>query len=182
MGVVSRLGAILFNVLLGLTLKYFINFPRVMSNLPPDLPPDLPAPPDPGFSGAPLASLIIPCLGALLAGLIIFFIAPEAEGHGTDAMIEAFHFHAGYIRKRVPLVKIVASALSLGSGGSGGKEGPIAQTGAGFGSFLGSVLKLDPKDRRTLVLAGHVGHRRHLPGSAGRGPLCPRSALQGDGI
>ena len=102
----------------------------------------------------PWLLVIIPCLGGLLAGLIIFFIAPEAEGHGTDAMIEAFHFHAGYIRKRVPLVKIVASALSLGSGGSGGKEGPIAQTGAGFGSLLGSVLKLDPKDRRTLVLAG----------------------------
>ncbi|MGA9458257.1 MAG: chloride channel protein [Desulfobaccales bacterium] len=150
-GVVSGLGAILFNMLLLLTLKYFINLPTGYVE------------PATGLAGAALTGaapvhpwllLIMPCLGGLLAGLIIFFIAPEAEGHGTDAMIEAFHFHAGYIRKRVPLVKIVASALSLGSGGSGGKEGPIAQTGAGFGSFLGSVLKLDPKDRRTLVLAG----------------------------
>ena len=150
-GVVSGLGAILFNVLLDLTLKYFINLPTGYVE------------PATGLAAAALTGaspvhpwllVIIPCLGGLLAGLIIFFIAPEAEGHGTDAMIEAFHFHAGYIRKRVPLVKIVASALSIGSGGSGGKEGPIAQTGAGFGSLLGSALKLAPKDRRTLVLAG----------------------------
>ena len=84
----------------------------------------------------------------------MFLIAPEAEGHGTDAMIEAFHERGGYIRRRVPFVKILASALTIGSGGSGGKEGPIAQIGAGFGSFLGSVLKLKPRERRILVLAG----------------------------
>ncbi len=84
-------------------------------------------------------------------------IAPEAEGHGTDAMIEAFHRRGGFIRKRVPFVKILASALTIGSGGSAGKEGPIAQIGAGFGSFLATVLKLKPRDRRILVLAGAAG-------------------------
>ena len=150
-GVVSGLGAILFDVLLKLALRYFINLPTGYVE------------PATGPAGVILTGvspvhawllLIIPCLGGLLAGLMIFLIAPEAEGHGTDAMIEAFHYHAGYIRKRVPLVKMLASALTIGSGGSGGKEGPIAQTGAGFGSFLGSALKLTPKDRRTLVLAG----------------------------
>ena len=72
-------------------------------------------------------------------------------------MIEAFHRGGGYIRKRVPLVKIVASAITIGSGGSAGKEGPIAQIGAGFGSFLATVLKLKPRDRRILVLAGAAG-------------------------
>jgi CIC family chloride channel protein len=150
-GVVSGLGAILFDMLLNLALRYFVNLPTGYIE------------PGTGAVGAAQAGsfpvhawllLIIPCLGGLLAGLLIFLIAPEAEGHGTDAMIEAFHYHAGYISKRVPLIKILASALTIGSGGSGGKEGPIAQTGAGFGSFLGSALKLTPKDRRTLVLAG----------------------------
>ena len=54
----------------------------------------------------------------------------------------------------MPLVKIVASALTLGTGGSGGREGPIAQIGAGFGSFLGGVLRLRPAERRILMAAG----------------------------
>jgi CIC family chloride channel protein len=101
--------------------------------------------------------LLIPTLGGLASGLLVFLIAPEAEGHGTDAMIEAFHHKGGYIRKRVPFVKILASAITIGSGGSAGKEGPIAQIGAGFGSFLASVLKLKPRVRRILVLAGAAG-------------------------
>ena len=101
--------------------------------------------------------LVIPALGGLVSGLLVYFIAPEAEGHGTDAMIEAFHREGGQIRKRVPLVKILASAITIGSGGSAGKEGPIAQIGAGFGSFLATVLKLKPRDRRILVLAGAAG-------------------------
>ena len=81
-------------------------------------------------------------------------LAPEAEGHGTDAVIEAYHRRQGQIRPRVPLVKIVASALTLGSGGSGGREGPIAQIGAGFGSLLGNLLHLRPAERRMLMAAG----------------------------
>ena len=72
---------------------------------------------------------------------MVFLIAPEAEGHGTDAMIEAFHRRGGFIRKSVPFVKILASALTVGSGGSAGKEGPIAQIGAGFGSFMATSFE-----------------------------------------
>jgi CIC family chloride channel protein len=102
----------------------------------------------------PWMLLLVPTLGGLLSGLLVFSIAPEAEGHGTDAAIAAYHYHQGLIRPRVPLVKIIASALTLGTGGSGGREGPIAQIGAGFGSFLGTVLRLRPVERRTLMAAG----------------------------
>ena len=153
-GVVSGLGAILFEELLRRALHFFLYLPT--GYMEPSRGSGVP-------TVAALASthswlfLLIPALGGLVSGLIVFFIAPEAEGHGTDAMIEAFHYRGGYIRKRVPIVKILASALTIGSGGSAGKEGPIAQIGAGFGSFLATVLKLKPRDRRILVLAGAAG-------------------------
>lgn len=102
----------------------------------------------------PWMLLVVPTVGGLLSGLIVYSLAPEAEGHGTDAAIDAYHYRQGLIRPRVPLVKIVASAITLGTGGSGGREGPIAQIGAGFGSYLGSVLRLRPADRRVLMAAG----------------------------
>jgi len=102
----------------------------------------------------PWLLLIIPVVGGLLSGFLVYSLAPEAEGHGTDAAIAAYHLHQGRIRPRVPLVKIVASALTLGTGGSGGREGPIAQIGAGFGSFLGGLLRLRASDRRILMAAG----------------------------
>jgi CIC family chloride channel protein len=81
-------------------------------------------------------------------------MAPEAEGHGTDAVIAAFHHKRGFIRSRVPIVKTVASAITIGSGGSAGREGPIAQIGAGFGSALATWLKVGDRERRLLMLAG----------------------------
>ncbi len=102
----------------------------------------------------PWLLIIIPAIGGLASGFIVYSLAPEAEGHGTDAAIEAYHYRQGQIRPRVPLVKIVASALTLGTGGSGGREGPIAQIGAGFGSYLGQLLRLRPADRRVLMAAG----------------------------
>jgi CIC family chloride channel protein len=103
---------------------------------------------------APWLLLVVPVAGGLLSGALVFTLAPEAEGHGTDAAIAAYHWGNGVIRPRVPLVKIVASALTLGSGGSGGREGPIAQIGAGFGSFLAGALRLRPAERRVLMAAG----------------------------
>jgi CIC family chloride channel protein len=102
----------------------------------------------------PWLLLIIPTIGGILSGWLVYTFAPEAEGHGTDAVIAAYHNHQGQIRPRVPLIKIVSSALTIGSGGSGGREGPIAQIGAGFGSLLANLLKLGGKDRRILVAAG----------------------------
>ncbi len=102
----------------------------------------------------PWLLVVMPTIGGLISGWIVFTFAPEAEGHGTDAVIAAYHYHQGKIRPRVPLIKIIASAITLGSGGSGGREGPIAQTGAGFGSFLGGLLRLRPVERRILMAAG----------------------------
>ena len=98
--------------------------------------------------------LILPALGGLISGWLVYTIAPEAEGHGTDAAINAYHNAGGFIRARVPIVKTIASAITLTSGGSGGREGPIAQIGAGFGSFLATRLKLSDRERRIMMAAG----------------------------
>ena len=122
--------------------------------------------------------ILVPAVGGLISGILVFTWAPEAEGHGTDAMIRAFHQGGGKIRGRVPLIKSVASIITIGTGGSAGQEGPIAQIGAGFGSFLAEVLKLPSSERRILMLAGAAGgvgaiFRAPLGGAlfAGRGPL-----------
>jgi CIC family chloride channel protein len=109
---------------------------------------------DRGSEPIPWLLILIPAVGGILSGALVYTLAPEAEGHGTDAAIAAYHYHRGRIRPRVPLIKIVASALTLGTGGSGGREGPIAQIGAGFGSFLGSLLRLRATERRILMAAG----------------------------
>lgn len=103
------------------------------------------------------AVLLMPALGGLACGLLVYSFAPEAEGHGTDGMIRAFHRLRGRIRARVPVVKALASMLTIGTGGSAGREGPITQIGAGAASLLGDWLRLSDRDRRTLVLAGAAG-------------------------
>ena len=127
------------------------------------------APPAPDAPRLPLrrwALLILPAIGGLISGFIVFTLAPEAEGHGTDAAIEAYHFKGGMVRVRVPLIKAIASAITIGSGGSGGREGPIAQIGSGFGSILAQLLRLDPRERRILMAAGMgagIGAIFHAP-------------------
>ncbi|MGH2496859.1 MAG: chloride channel protein [Ktedonobacteraceae bacterium] len=96
---------------------------------------------------------LVTAAGGLISGIIIFNFAPEAEGHGTDAAISAFH-QGKSIRARIPLIKLVASAITIGSGGSAGREGPAAQISAGFGSLLGDLLHLDVQDRRIALATG----------------------------
>ncbi len=110
--------------------------------------------PQPRKDFEPWLLLVIPTIGGLLSGVLVFSLAPEAEGHGTDAVIAAYHDRKGKIRYRVPLIKTVASAITIGSGGSGGREGPIAQIGAGFGFFLANVLGFKASERRVLMAAG----------------------------
>jgi CIC family chloride channel protein len=153
-GIFAGLGAIFFEVLLKYTLHYVLNLPT--GYLEPIKGTELLLIESQARTRSWLF-LLIPTLGGLAAGLLVFLLAPEAEGHGTDAMIEAFHHAGGFIRKRVPPIKVLASALTIGSGGSAGKEGPIAQIGAGLGSILASWMGLRPRDRRILVLAGAAG-------------------------
>ncbi len=101
--------------------------------------------------------LLIPCLGGLVSGWLVFKFAPEAKGHGIDALITAFHHQKGKLRPRVPIVKMLASVATLGSGGSGGREGPIALIGGGFGSWLADRFRLRSRERRHLLLAGAAG-------------------------
>lgn len=98
--------------------------------------------------------LLVPTIGGLISGVLVFTWAPEAEGHGTDAMVRAFHQGGGVIRSRVPFIKSAASIITIGTGGSAGQEGPIAQIGSGFGSYLARLLRLPPSERRILMLAG----------------------------
>lgn len=101
-----------------------------------------------------LGIIFAPAIGGLLSGYLCNRFAPEAKGHGTDAAIDAYHRKGGFIRGRVPLLKAITTAITLGTGGSGGREGPIAQIGAGFGSFMATKLGLDDRQRRILLAAG----------------------------
>ncbi|CAN5305803.1 chloride channel protein [soil metagenome] len=151
-GVISGLGAILFQTILEIVKEVAITHWMGIS---------------PGHPGGenetfklslanmnPWLVVLIPALGGLLTGFIVFKFAPEAEGHGTDEAIKAFHRKRGFIRPIVPIVKFFASIITIGTGGSGGREGPIAQIGAGFGSFLATKLHLNTKTRRWLLAAG----------------------------
>lgn len=97
---------------------------------------------------------IIPALGGLVTGWLIQTFAPEAEGHGTDAVIAAYHQKDGFIPLRVPVVKMLASAVTIGTGGCSGREGPICQVAAGFASWLARALQLSPRQTRIMVIAG----------------------------
>jgi len=98
--------------------------------------------------------LIIPTLGGALVGWLIHTWAPETEGHGTDSVIRAYHRMKGVVRKRVIAMKALTAALTIGTGGSAGQEGPVAQVGAGIGSSISSALGLSDRDRRLFLLSG----------------------------
>jgi len=98
--------------------------------------------------------VVVMGLGGLVSGWLVYTFAPEAEGHGTDAAIESFHHKRGVVRPMVPVIKTLASAITIGTGGSAGREGPIAQIGAGVGSLLATRFGLSDRDRRIMLAAG----------------------------
>ena len=150
-GMVAGVGAIVFDLLYKIVKNFFL-----LKLLGIKLP-------EPAGEGEAVFSFnksrifllpLITAFGGLVSGLLTYFFAPEAEGHGTDSAIEAYHFKRGFIRKRVPIIKLIASSFVIGTGGSAGREGPIAQIGAGFGSFISDILKLPIKYRRILLITG----------------------------
>lgn len=104
--------------------------------------------------GKPWLLIIIPAIGAGLAGFLTNRFAEEAKGGGVDSVVKAYHNNNGYIRARVPFIKFLASVLTLGSGGSAGREGPIAHISGGLASYLASKLKLSAKERKIVLIAG----------------------------
>jgi CIC family chloride channel protein len=151
-GLIAGLGSIIFHYLCQLGTHFFLDM--IAGYRPPTpagehhlLPP----------TSVPLNRwmlLFLPAIGGIVSGWLVYTFAPEAEGHGTDAAINAYHNKGGFIRGRVPIIKTIASAITLTTGGSGGREGPIAQIGAGFGSFLATTLKLSDRERRIMMAAG----------------------------
>ena len=95
-----------------------------------------------------------PALGGLAVGLITTFLVREAKGHGVPEVIRAVALNGARIQGRVAVAKTVASALTIGSGGSAGREGPIIQIGAAIGSKIGQALRLSRRRLRTLVGCG----------------------------
>ncbi len=100
------------------------------------------------------AIILVPVIGGLVVTLLVTKFAPEAKGHGVPEVMDAIFYRQGIIRPQVALVKSLASASSIGTGGSVGREGPIIQIGASIGSTLGQLIAMSPWQRITLVAAG----------------------------
>jgi len=101
-----------------------------------------------------MAVILVPVIGALVVAWLVKNFAPEAKGHGVPEVMDAIYYNKGYIRPRVAIVKSLASAISIGSGGSVGREGPIVQIGSAFGSTLGTIFPMLVRDRVALIAAG----------------------------
>lgn len=98
--------------------------------------------------------LLIPTIGGLIVGPLIYFFAPEAKGHGVPEVMQAIILKGGRIRPRVAAIKALASAITIGTGGSVGREGPIIQIGSSLGSSVGQFFKVPSKRLKTLVGCG----------------------------
>lgn len=150
-GVIAGLGAVVFYLMLDYSGRFLLGY--LGGYDVPTAAGDGGHPGSPGFPRA-WAIPLITFGGALLSALIVARLAPEAQGHGTDNAIEAVHTDPRAIRVRAVLVKMVSSALTIGSGGSAGREGPTAQISAGFGSLLTRRLDLTDADGRIAVSLG----------------------------
>ena len=150
-GVVAGLGAIAFIFALDATSKLLL---ETIGGYRPPLPVGEGNRLAAGSFSRPWAIPLVVGFGGLVSGVLVFGFAPEAEGHGTDAAIAAVHHNPRGIRGRVTFIKLLASAATIGSGGSAGREGPTAQISAGFGSLLARRLELSPQDARIAVAVG----------------------------
>jgi chloride channel protein, CIC family len=152
LGVAGVVAAQLFNLLLKGARAVFLT--GIAGYRPPGLPSEGAAPVEVlgphGLWLVPVATT----LGGLVVGALTSWLAPEAEGHGTDAVVRAFHRSGGELRPRVAPVKLVASALTIGSGGAAGREGPIALIAAAIGSWYATITHRSQAERRLLVLVG----------------------------
>jgi len=152
MGIVGGLSAQVFMWMLRASQKIFLGWMAGYT------PPGVPA--DGGVLhqvAGPHGLWLIPLvttLGGLISGALVYGLAPETEGHGTDTVVKALHFTGGRLRARVAPIKMLASAITIGSGGSAGREGPTALIAAGCGSVYATWLKRSERERRLIVMMG----------------------------
>jgi chloride channel protein, CIC family len=150
-GIIAGLGAVAFYLALDYAGRFLLGYLAGY-----DVPKAVGDGGDPGSAGfdRPWAIPLVAFGGALVSAWLVAKFAPEAEGHGTDSAIEAVHTDPRAIRVRAIVVKTITSALTIGSGGSAGREGPAAQISAGFGSLLTRWLNLSDADGRIAVSLG----------------------------
>ena len=144
-GIVAALGAVIFRDLIAL----FHNV-LFLGQFSFQYDANLHTPPSPWG----VLVILVPVLGAVGVVFLVSNFAPEAKGHGVPEVMDAVYYNKGVIRPIVALIKSLASALSIGSGGSVGREGPIVQIGSSFGSTVGQLLQLPLWQRITLIAAG----------------------------
>lgn len=144
-GIVAGLGAVAFRALIA-----FVHNLLLLGQLSAAYDANVHTPPSPW---GPLV-ILVPVLGAVGVVLLVTTFAREAKGHGVPEVMDAIYYNEGRIRPVVALVKSLASALSIGSGGAVGREGPIIQIGSSFGSTLGQMLRVPTWQRVTLIGAG----------------------------
>lgn len=136
-GVIGGLSAVVFRYLIILVFELTYIIPNVFLHIP-----------------YWILLLIIPPLGGIIVGIITQKVSIETKGHGIPEIINAVSMNRGNIHFKVPIAKMIASSITIGAGGSAGREGPIAQISGGFGSNLGCFLHLTTDERRDLILSG----------------------------
>ena len=144
-GIVTGFGAIFLRWLMGLLHNLFF-----LGTLSSDYNANVHTAP------SPYGALVIlaPVVGGVIVLWMVRNFAPEAKGHGVPEVMDAIYYNGGRIRPQVVVIKSLASAMSIGSGASVGREGPIIQIGSGIGSVLGRVFRLRRWQVITMVAAG----------------------------
>ncbi|OGT37221.1 MAG: hypothetical protein A3F12_06535 [Gammaproteobacteria bacterium RIFCSPHIGHO2_12_FULL_38_14] len=147
-GIVAGFGAIFFRELIGFfhNLLFYGEFSTHYDVLSHALP-----------SRWGIGIVLVPVVGAFAVAFLVKNFAPEAKGHGVPEVMDAIYYERGMVRPIVALVKALASSISIGSGGSVGREGPIIQIGAAFGSTIGQYIKVTDWERITLIACGAGG-------------------------
>lgn len=154
-GLAGALGAVLFRLMIRLIQGFFFEGTAgVEAVFEEGIAAETRDPLDVAQSLAWYWRIAIPAAGGAVVGPLIYFFAREARGHGIPEVMKAVAIRGGVIRARIVGVKALASALSIGTGGSVGREGPIVQIGSAFGSTIGQKLRLNAAGVRTLVGCG----------------------------
>ncbi|MCP5071102.1 MAG: CBS domain-containing protein [bacterium] len=154
-GIAGAFGAVVFRLLIRLFQGLFFGgFEGVTAVIDEGLLADAGDPREIAGTLAPHVLFLIPAIGGLIVGPLVYFFAREAKGHGVPEVMHAVALRGGVIRPRIVAAKTIASAISIGSGGSVGREGPIVQIGSAIGSAIGQLLRVPARQLRTIVGCG----------------------------